>query len=353
MPSASCYTSTVSSAARALCGVHRQLRHSALIPNCERRIHWLCVLFCSLALAIPVQVAAQATVDEVLEDLQSESLEGTLAVLGYLALPDQAAGGVYIKSKQSADDFNFASFQVGGGRRLDDDVPIYVEGYFGIARYRPTYVIDDGGADADLGLKWTGVVVTGGVGWDFDINRDWTFRPLGHVSLGRAQSDLSIAGQIVADDLGLDVDLLDVGGIWAGGLGVSGTFAYERELKPGYDLETRLRYTYMQYEPISDDMDLLGRSVASNALLWSRYRFPTGRKAFGLPVRGVTDFSISYLAGDQRKILRTDWIARVGLGLELDLKESSPSFLSAARFLVRYYGSDTLEGFSAGFGISF
>ena len=131
------------------------------------------------------------------------------------------------------------------------------------------------------------------------------------------------------------------------------TVSYEKALSNDREFEASLRYTHIEYWPIGDNEDLLVESTAANAVLWSRYRFPTGKRMFGRPVRWVGDLSLSYLIGDQSLVLGTDWLARVGGGIEVDLSDTWVPWVSTTRFMVRYYGSDTVNGFSAGIGISF
>lgn len=309
-----------------------------------------------LAGASSVFLAPPLCADELsdaLKELQRENAEGTLAILSLAALPDDSASSIFLESGEDDREFTYKSAQLGGGFRLTEDLPIFFEGYIGYARYDPVLLIGGEGGESAAPLKWTSVAATGGVGYQFDLNEHWHFTPMVHLSLGRTQSDASVAAQILAEKLGIDADFLESGGIWAGGVGASASLAYDRRFDSGHELEFRARYTFLHYEPIGDDEDLLVSVDAENAVLWTRYHFPTGWDAFGVPVRGVTDFSISYLAGDQAAVLNTEWLARVGVGLELDVSETWVPWVSGARFMVRYYGSDTVTGYTAGIGISF
>ncbi len=297
--------------------------------------------------------SAQSVLERAFEKQQQENAAGSLAILGLAGIPDDSASAISLQSNTDNRDYDFKSAQLGGGFRLAEGVPIYLEGYIGYARYDPVLTFSGTGDTTRIPLKWTSLALTGGVGYQFDIGEYWKMTPMAHISVGRTQSDASVGAQAIANRLGLDRDFLESGGIWAGGAGGSMTVSYEKALSNDREFEASLRYTHIEYWPIGDNEDLLVESTAANAVLWSRYRFPTGKRMFGRPVRWVGDLSLSYLIGDQSLVLGTDWLARVGGGIEVDLSDTWVPWVSTTRFMVRYYGSDTVNGFSAGIGISF
>ncbi len=304
-------------------------------------------------LLIAQSASAQSVLERAFEKQQQENAAGSLAILGLAGIPDDSASAISLQSNTDNRDYDFKSAQLGGGFRLAEGVPIYLEGYIGYARYDPVLTFSGTGDTTRIPLKWTSLALTGGVGYQFDIGEYWKMTPMAHISVGRTQSDASVGAQAIANRLGLDRDFLESGGIWAGGAGGSMTVSYEKALSNDREFEASLRYTHIEYWPIGDNEDLLVESTAANAVLWSRYRFPTGKRMFGRPVRWVGDLSLSYLIGDQSLVLGTDWLARVGGGIEVDLSDTWVPWVSTTRFMVRYYGSDTVNGFSAGIGISF
>ncbi len=308
-------------------------------------------VFLSFLIATPA--TGQTLLERAFENLQRENAAGSLAILGLAGIPDNSASTIFLESNTGDRDYDFRSAQLGGGFRVAERFPLYLEGYIGYARYDPVLFFSGTGTTNSVPLKWTSAAVTGGIGYQFDIGEAWTVTPMAHISIGRTQSDASIGAQVIADRLGLDRDYLESGGLWAGGAGGSMTLAYERPLSNDREFEASLRYTHIEYRPIGDDEDLLIRSTAANAVLWSRYRFPTGKRMFGRPIRWVGDLSLSYLVGDQSLVLGTDWLARIGGGIEVDLSDTWVPWVSTTRIMVRYYGSDTVNGFSAGIGISF
>ncbi len=306
-----------------------------------------------LTLMFAQAASAQSVLERAFEKQQEENAAGSLAILGLAGIPDDSASTIALQSNTANRDYDFKSAQLGGGFRLAEGVPIYLEGYIGYARYDPVLTFSGTGETTRIPLKWTSLALTGGIGYQFDIGEFWKLTPMAHISVGRTQSDASVGAQAIANRLGLDRDFLDSGGIWAGGAGGSMTVSYEKPLSNDREFEASLRYTHIEYWPIGDNEDLLVESTAANAVLWSRYRFPTGKRMFGRPVRWVGDLSLSYLIGDQALVLGTDWLARVGGGIEVDLSDTWVPWVSTTRFMVRYYGSDTVNGFSAGIGISF
>ncbi len=310
-------------------------------------------IFLFIMLLLAQSASAQSVLERAFEKQQQENAAGSLAILGLAGIPDDSASAISLQSNTDNRDYDFKSAQLGGGFRLAEGVPIYLEGYIGYARYDPVLTFSGTGDTTRIPLKWTSLALTGGVGYQFDIGEYWKMTPMAHISVGRTQSDASVGAQAIANRLGLDRDFLESGGIWAGGAGGSMTVSYEKALSNDREFEASLRYTHIEYWPIGDNEDLLVESTAANAVLWSRYRFPTGKRMFGRPVRWVGDLSLSYLIGDQSLVLGTDWLARVGGGIEVDLSDTWLPWVSTTRFMVRYYGSDTVNGFSAGIGISF
>jgi hypothetical protein len=332
----------------------RSLEFPPQIKECRTVMRLTGFLTVLIALSWAGQASAQNFVDGVFKDIQRANARGSLAALGIAGLPDDSASAIALQSTGQSDSFDYKSAQLGGGFRLGENTPLYLEGYIGYNRYDPVLFLSGSGLKSPLPLKWTSVAATGGIGWEFDLSDYWVFRPMVHLSLGRVQSDSSVAAQVISEELGFeDVSFAQSGGIWAGGYGASLALAYRRRWESDQELEVTLRHTELEYRPIGDDKDLLVRSRAANAVLWSRYRFPTGWRLWNRPVRGVTDFSASYLAGDQKYILQTDWLARIGIGGEVDFSETWVPIISTTRIMVRYYEGESVKGYSAGLSVSF
>lgn len=307
----------------------------------------------SLLVLQPSPVPAQG-LQEILVGRVKRQAEGALAVFGISAIPSETASTLVLDTgTDSENSHGFVAGQLGGGFTVSDTLPIYMEGYLGYNRYDPTLLITRGAEESRLPLRWTSIAATGGVGWDFSITDDLVFRPMLHVALGRVQSDLSVAGTVVADRLGLDVSFLQSGGLWVGGLGGSLGLAYNRRWENDYEADATLRYTHLHLEPIAGDDSLAASADAATVALWTRLRVPTGLRLFERPVRYVFEASGSYLPGDQGKALQADWLAQVGLGGEIDLQETFVPLVTTTRVVARYTFGENLTGFSIGLAASF
>ena len=274
-----------------------------------------------------------------------------LATFGLVAVPDQSASAVSLKST-GVNGNEFFSGQIGGGFRVSDDVPLYLEGYLGFQRYDPQVVISDGVDSLEVRAYWNGFAATGGVGWDFRFDENWSLRPIANFSLGRIASDLSIGGAIVEDLTGEDLDFLINGGMHTGGYGGSLMLKYELRSRE-MDLDFSARHTHMRLVSIGSTASD-AKADAITSAVWGRARIPIkGWKMMGSPVRSVWEGSLSAYPGDQGKLLGVDWLGRIGAGLELDTSRSGFKVISRARFIVRYVFGDGYTGYSVGLGVSF
>ena len=322
----------------------------------------LCLVTSLLAATISVMIFVAPTPviandrdnGDIFGRLIRENAEGALALYGLAALPDDSASTLALDTGQDPDrDYDFRGSQLGGGFAISENVPLYLEGYIAYNRFDPVLFLIDQGQTSEVPLKWTSVAATGGIGWEFRLGEHFKLRPLAHISLGRIQSDASVGATIIADRLGLDMGFLDGGGITVGGLGASLALSYNQRFKNDHEVDATLRYSYLDLQPIGDDSDIIARAEAETTALWARWRYPTGAELWDRPVRGVVDFSGSYLSGDQGKAIGTDWLARVGVGMEVDLSETWVPWVSTTRLMVRFTKGEEVEGYSIGLGISF
>jgi hypothetical protein len=75
----------------------------------------------------------------------------------------------------------------------------------------------------------------------------------------------------------------------------------DHDYRPERDIDVELRSTQTQLETFGNTLPAArGTSTAEAVGLWTRYRWPTGREAFGRPIRWVLDGSASWYLGDQR-----------------------------------------------------
>lgn len=305
-----------------------------------------------LTVAVPVPVHA-AGLEDILFGAVKRNAKSALSVYGISAVPSETASTLIFESGSGDDAVSFSATQLGGGFTVSDSFPLYAEGFLALNRYDPKLIISEGAETSRLPLKWTTVAATGGVGWDFSLTDHLVLRPMVHVSLGRVQSDISLGSTLIAQKLGLDVSFLRSGGLTVGGLGGSIGLEYNRRWENDYEVDFTLRHTHLRLEPIAGDKEINESADAITTGLWSRLRIPTGLHLWDRPIRGVTEFSASWLPGDQGRALNTAWLLQAGAGMEIDFSETWVPLITTTRVVARYTHGEELQGFSVGLAASF
>jgi len=90
-----------------------------------------------------------------------------------------------------------------------------------------------------------------------------------------------------------------------------------------YDLDFRLRHSFMQLASIGGSADLNAKAQAIATTAWVRARVPIkGWRAFGNPVRSVWQASIASYSGEQGDALGIDWLGKISVGIELETKNT-------------------------------
>ncbi|MES0827723.1 autotransporter outer membrane beta-barrel domain-containing protein [Ruegeria sp. SCP11] len=281
-----------------------------------------------------------------------ENIKGALAILGISAAPNESASVLLLdKNAANGDDYDLRGGQIGGGFRISKSVPVYLEGYFGFSNYDPVFLLSGSSTRTDIESYWTSIAATGGVGWQFDISENWKIRPMVNFSIGRVQSDSSIAAQVISNALEEDLDFLSDGGITALGYGGSLVAEFNRRWASDYELDLRFRHTHIILEPL--DTDLVGQAEAISTVAWSRVRVPTQFTAFSQPTRWVGEASVSYIPGDQGIVLDSEWLAQRGGGVELDYSRNEFAWIKEFRLMARIAKGDNIKGYSAGIAIKF
>lgn len=281
--------------------------------------------------------------------------EGVLAMLGISAIPDSTSSSLQLRGNLARGSRSkFESWQVSGGFTWSEDLPLYLEGSIGYNRYNPDLLITEDAQSARLRPKWTGIAATGGIGWDFKLTDTLTLRPILNLTYGKVFSDTQYVAQFIAEHLGYDnTAFIRDGGLTAGGYGGSLALVYNEKWDSGDEADAVLRYTDIYLKPIGGDKDVVGDASARTLALWSRYRTPNSMTAFGSPMRTVYEFSASWLAGDQGEILHTDWLAQIGVGLEVDTTKTNLPWIEEGRLVVRYTMGEKLNGWGVGLAVSF
>ncbi|MGB0662057.1 MAG: autotransporter outer membrane beta-barrel domain-containing protein [Mangrovicoccus sp.] len=314
----------------------------------------LAALLACLTLISAQPAQAESSLQDLFDARIRKNIDGALAVIGIAAVPAETASTLVLNTGNNPDrTYDFQSAQLGGGFRLSDDIPIYMEGYLGWNRYDPVLLFSDTGTTSRLPFRWSSFAATGGIGYEFDLTPYLILRPQLHVTLGRVQTDISVGTQFVGNKLGIDTQALKNGGVTAGGLGGSVALAFNRRWDNDWEADAILRHTQIMLEPIAGNKDLAGHAEAITTTLWTRLRQPTGQELWNRPIRWVYELSGSLLPGDQGEVLATDWLAQIGAGVEVDFAETWVPWITTTRLVARYTRGETLEGFSVGLAASF
>jgi len=279
---------------------------------------------------------------------------GALALLGLAAVPSETASTLFLDTGQEGSTgTDFKAGQFGGGFTWSESFPLYMEGYLGWNRYDPVFVFSDGTTQRKTEAKWNSFAASGAIGWDFKLSETLVFRPLGMVALGVVASDVTLGGLFLGNKLGKEVDFLKDGTLTAGGAGGALSLVYNERWENDVEADVTLRHTRLYLQPIAGDRDVVASAQAFTTGLWSRLRVPTGYRAYGRPVRAVSEFSLGHYAGDQREIFSTPWLAQIGFGGEIDVSETKIPWVTTSRIMFRYTVGENVEGFSVGLAVSF
>jgi hypothetical protein len=299
--------------------------------------------------------AAMAQRVDVRDARLEKRVNGVLALMSYSVVPDLASSALSIKDVSASNPSVYMT-QFAGGFNISKDTPLYLEGGIAYSRYDPTFIASNGTEQRELPTKWNSVTATGGVGWDFPlawetpIGGNFKFRPIFNFSLGRMQTDASLASWYAGRRLDRDVDFLSEGHMNAYGLGGSAMLVYNRFL-PESETEIELRYTDIRLRNFESSHGIDGSADASTANLYARYRAPTGWQALDRPLRYVLEYSHSAYLGDQA-VLGFDHLSTVGFGFELD-SSAYDIYVTRTRLVMRHMFGSNIQGTSIGLALSF
>lgn len=296
---------------------------------------------CALA---PALAPGQALVDA---DLQKR-VNGVLALMGYMLTPDVTTGALSIANAATGNP-DFRMTTLGGGFTLSRELPLYLEGTLGYARYDPTFVASGGQATGSVAAKWDAYSATGGIGWSFPLARDLALRPIFNFSYGRVDSNVSASGQT---GTGAEIDFLQNGRLDAYGLGGSLVLDYER-YRPENEIDVELRYTNIYLRSFGASSAAVQGSADSQSMsLWSRWRAPTGITLLKRPLRYVLEFAHTAFLGDLDGVLGFNDLSSLGTGLELD-SSAYDATVTRTRLMARYQVGEHVRGWSLGLAVSF
>jgi hypothetical protein len=281
--------------------------------------------------------------------------------MGYNFTPDGSTNAVQVSrpsvtGREGSPTLTLGQF--GFGFTVSESFPLYLESYVGYARYDPRTLFSGGDAALRTPLRWNNIAGTLGIGYDIRLSEYLWLRPTLTGSLGYAASDLSLFGAFVKYRTGEDIPALTDQHVHVWGLGGSLTLAYY-DYVPAREIDVELRYTQIELQTFGDSLPAARGSATAQTLgLWTRLRWPTGREAFGRPLRWVLEGTGSYYFGDQRDALGFDWSVKIGGGIEFDIGRYEIGMFginaNRVRLIGRYFvGDKGVTGVSVGLGISF
>ncbi|QWE29318.1 hypothetical protein [Polynucleobacter sp. AM-7D1] len=273
-----------------------------------------------------------------------------MTITGYSLTPDVTTGSLSITDK-GGENQNLQMISLGGGDRISANFPLYLEGTIAFNRYNPTFTDGLGNTSITVPVNWNGITGTGGVGWDFPLTDQLRIRPIANIMLGHVESDLSIAGRIIENKTGVDLQFLNGGRMNAYGLGGSLMLDYE-DYKPEREYDAELRYTNIALNTFDSSAAVQGSADSQSLGLWARARYPTPLTVLERPLRAVFEVAHTEFLGQLRGALGFDSLSSVGTGVEIDRSASDPMF-SRVRLVFRYQFGQNVRGTSIGLAASF
>ena len=295
---------------------------------------------------LPFVFSATHAVAQTTPDSSDILARAALSALSASTLRREGATTISVV-EANREESKFFSTSIGGGTRFGEESQFYGEFQLAYQNYDPAFLLQ--GEQADLiDVRWSSVALTGGLGFNHEINDSLTLRPIALASLGH------VFGTAIFDELFPEGERSDVSGLFddglfAGGLGAAVVIDYRSSI-PGGDLVLRGRQSWMKLRPLdaSADYDVVATASATN--LFGKYSVPIPNSG---SLRGVLETSYTHFQGDQEETLNTAWLGSLGGGVELPLPEHIGHGEMTWRAVLRYVFGDGYEGVAFGFGGSF
>ncbi len=306
--------------------------------------HLFLTLMCILGV---VQYSyAQTPLQDAGTNYLKKRADALMTITGYSLTPDVTTGNLNINSGGgSRSDLQMTS--LGGGDRISENFPLYLEGTIALNRYNPTFTE----SSVNIPMYWNSITGTGGVGWDFPITNELRFRPIANVMLGHLESDVSIATRYINNNRDVNLQFLNSGRMNSYGLGGSAMLDYEN-YKPDQEIDIELRYTNIAIQTFDSSTAVQGSADSQSLSLWARSRIPTPFMALDRPLRAVFEVANTQFLGDLRGTIGFSSLSSLGTGIELDRSASDPIF-SRIRLVFRYQFGLNVRGTSIGLAASF
>jgi len=326
----------------------------AFLNNLLRRVAYRFILTLLFILPIPgIAVDTSLVVDDT---KLKERVDSVLALMSFSVLPDVTTSSLSINDA-SNDKIHFSQSTLGGGFTWSQDFPLYLEGTIGYSRYDPKFVATEGNETFSIPVKWNNFTISGGIGWDFPLtkNNELKLRPIFNFLLGHVESDASLLGRYLENELDMDSDTLSFlhsGRLNAYGLGGSIMLDWEH-YREAYEVDVELRYAYMNFTNFDMEYSSLKGSAEANIIsLWTRWRAPTGMTILKNPLRYVLEASNTTFLKEEDDAIGFNYLTTIGGGFEID-SSAYTHFITRVRLLYRYTFGENISGYTIGFAVSF
>ena len=296
------------------------------------------------------EVNAQSALYEAANNFLKKRADAFMTITGYSLTPDVTTGSLSIRNNDGANS-DLQMISLGGGDRISANFPLYLEGTLAVNRYNPSFTDGIGNSTMTVPVHWNSITGTGGIGWDFPITNELRIRPIANVMLGHLESDLSIAGRVLENRQGVDLQFLNGGRMNSYGLGGSVMLDYEN-YKPDQEIDIELRYTNIPVQTFDTSTAVQGSADSQSVALWARSRIPTSLTVLDRPLRAVFELAHTEFLGNLRGALGFDSLSSIGTGIEFDRSASDPVF-SRVRIVFRYQFGQNVHGTSIGLAASF
>lgn len=273
-----------------------------------------------------------------------------MTITGYSLTPDVTTGSLKIQNG-SGDKADLKMTSLGGGDRISENFPLYVEGTLALNRYNPTLIDGVGNNSVSIPMYWNSITGTGGVGWDFPLTDQLKLRPIANVMLGHMESDASIATRYISNKNDVNLQFLNTGRMSSYGLGGSVMLDYEN-YQPDQEIDIELRYTNIAIQTFASSTAVQGSADSQSLGIWARSRVPTPLMILDRPLRAVFEVANTQFLGNLRGALGFSSLSSVGTGVELDRSASDPIF-TRIRLVFRYQFGLNVQGTSVGLAASF
>lgn len=307
-------------------------------------------LLAAILLILPSGWGMAQAVNPIQNNLQLRAND-LMMIMSYSLTPDVTTGSLSI-ANQPTQNPALRMISLGGGDRISEEFPLYLEGTIAISRYNPTFrTVSDSGDTLTVPVNWNSVSGTGGIGWDFSITKELRIRPVLNLTLGHVESDLSIASRVIENKTGIDLDFLKRGRLNAYGVGGSLMLDYE-DYKPEREIDIEARYTNIPLNSFDSSRAVSGHANSQSLSLWARSRTPTSLTFFEMPIRYVMELAHTEFLGQMRGALGFNSLSSVGTGIEFDRKDNG-LFFSRIRTLVRFQFGENVRGWSLSVAASF